>query len=51
METFEVRLWDREEHWFFDVTVEADDTAGAYRILKRDYPPSRYKVAECRKVI
>lgn len=42
---YEVRLWEKAEHWYFDVVVEAENETEARAKIRRDYPAKEYQVA------
>jgi hypothetical protein len=44
MQNFEARIWEKAEHWTFDVTLEATDEVAARAQLKKDYPARSYSV-------
>jgi hypothetical protein len=50
MATFEARIWEKAEHWYFDVKIDAaNETAARVQLLK-DYPRRSYVIREVRSV-
>jgi hypothetical protein len=47
MWNFEARIWEKAEHWTFDVTIQATDEASARLQLKKDYPARSYSIKSC----
>jgi hypothetical protein len=47
---FEVRIWEKAEHWYLDITIEAADENAAYKQLKKDYPPRGYSIRDIRNI-
>lgn len=47
---FDARIYDRKEHWAFDVVVVADDEKGARQALLEFYPVRDYSIKEVRRV-
>ncbi len=50
MKTFEARIWEKAEHWYFDTTIEAADEADAWKKLTKDYPKRSYSIRSVRSV-
>jgi hypothetical protein len=50
MACFEARIWEKAEHWTFDVSLIAADETAARAQLKRDYPARSYSVRDLRSV-
>ena len=46
--TFEARIWEKAEHWYFDVVVTATDETAARKQLAKDYPRRDYSIREIR---
>lgn len=44
MWNFEARIWEKAEHWTFDVTIQATDEAAARAQLKKDYPARSFSI-------
>lgn len=45
---FEVRVWEKAEHWHFDTEVEARDEAHAWSVARREYPAREYSIRDVR---
>jgi hypothetical protein len=50
MKYFDVRIWERGEHWYFDTTIEAKDEKDAWKVAQREYPRRHYSIHEVREV-
>lgn len=48
--TFEARIWEKAEHWYFDVVVIAIDETAAREQLLKDYPRRNYSIREVRAI-
>jgi hypothetical protein len=44
MMNFEARIWEKAEHWYFDITIEAKDEQSARAAMKKDYPARSYSI-------
>jgi hypothetical protein len=42
--TFEARIWEKAEHWTFDVTIRAGSEKEAREQLLRDFPRRSYTI-------
>jgi hypothetical protein len=49
LKTYEVRLWEKAEHWFFDTSVKATDIVAARAALLKDYPRKDYSINDIRE--
>jgi hypothetical protein len=49
MKTFEVRIWEKAEHWSFDINIEATDEKAALIQLRKDYSPRSYRIQDIRE--
>jgi hypothetical protein len=50
MRKFEVTIWEKAEHWTFQVKVEAQDEAAARKQIARDYSRKSYTVRSIHEV-
>lgn len=50
MKTFEARIWEKAEHWYFDTKIEAADEEAAWVQIKKEYPKRSYNIRELRQV-
>lgn len=50
MRNFEAVIWEKAEHWTFDVTIQAADEQAARAQLKRDYPARSYSIRRLQSV-
>ena len=50
MKYFAVRVWEKAEHWHFDVTIEAADEKDAWKVARRDYPRRDYSIRELMEI-
>ena len=50
MKYFDIRVWEKAEHWRFDTTIEAKDEADAWKVARREYPKRDYSVHEVREI-
>lgn len=50
MHTFEVRVWEKAEHWTFDTQVQALDERAAWAQARKEWPKRDYSIREVRKV-
>jgi hypothetical protein len=48
MRKFEVTIWEKAEHWTFEVTIEAKDEADARKRAAKEYPPRSYSIRSIR---
>lgn len=48
MNTFEVRVWEKAEHWYFYAKVEAKDEADAWKVARKEYPKREYSITSVR---
>lgn len=46
---FEATIYEKAEHWTFDVTVKAENDADAWKQLAKDYPKRSYSIRDCRQ--
>jgi hypothetical protein len=46
--TFEARIWEKAEHWYFYATVEASDESQARKLLAKEYPRRSYSITYVR---
>lgn len=44
MQRYEARIWEKAEHWYFYVTIEAASVALARTALIKDYPKRSYTI-------
>jgi hypothetical protein len=51
MKYFDVRIWEKAEHWYFDTTIEAKDERDAWKVALKEYPKREYNVREVREII
>jgi hypothetical protein len=49
MKTYDVRIWERAEHWHFDITITATDVVAARAALLKDYPKRSYTITDIRE--
>lgn len=42
--TYDVRLWDKVEHWYFDITVEAVSEQDLIARVYKMYSRKRYSI-------
>jgi hypothetical protein len=42
--TFEARIWEKAEHWTFDITIRAEDEKEARTQLLRAFPRRSYTI-------
>ena len=42
--TFEARIWEKAEHWTFDITIRAENEKEARAQLLRDFPRRDYTI-------
>jgi len=49
MKRYDVRIWEKAEHWYFDVTIAAPNLVAARQELMRDYPPRSYTITDIRE--
>ncbi len=47
--SYDVRIWEKAEHWTFDTKVEAKDDADAWRVVAKAYPKRSYSVQDIRR--
>lgn len=45
---WEARIYEKAEHWSFDVNIKAKDEAEAYKLLGKDYPKKEYTIQSVR---
>jgi hypothetical protein len=50
MLTFEARIWEKAEHWSFDVKIEAINEDAAWQQVRKDYPHRSYSIRDLREV-
>jgi hypothetical protein len=50
MKTFEIRVWEKAEHWYFDTQIEASDEAAAWRQARKEWPKREYSVRDVRQI-
>lgn len=50
MDLFEARIWERAEHWYFDVTIAAQNETLAWSMLRKDYPKRDYAIRSVRRI-
>ena len=50
MKYFQIRVWPRGGHWYFDVTIEAADERDAWKVAHQEYPRREYSIHEVREV-
>jgi hypothetical protein len=48
LKTYDVRIWEKAEHWHFDITVKATDIVSARNALLKDYPRRDYAITDIR---
>jgi len=49
MKTYDVRVWEKAEHWHFDISVKATDIVAARKALLKDYPKRDYAIIDVRE--
>ena len=49
--TFEVRIWGKAEHWYFDTHIEATSEEAAWKQARKEYPKRDYSICEVRQII
>ena len=47
--TYEAMIYEKAEHWTFDVTVKAESDADAWKLLAKDYPKRSYAIRDVRQ--
>jgi hypothetical protein len=50
MKHFDIRVYEKAEHWYFDTTIDAKDECDAWKVAKKDYPRREYRIVELRKI-
>ena len=45
LKTFEARIWEKAEHWYFYAKTEAKDERDAYVQFKKEWPAREYSVS------
>jgi len=50
MFTFEATIWEKAEHWTFEITVQAKDETEARKRIKAEYPASKYSVRRIQRI-
>jgi hypothetical protein len=50
LKTFEAKIWEKAEHWYFEATVVAEDEVLAWRMFLKDYPPRSYTVSRMHQI-
>jgi hypothetical protein len=48
LRTFEARIWEKAEHWYFYATIEATDETEARKQLAKEYPRRSYSITYVR---
>jgi hypothetical protein len=51
LERYEVRVWEKAEHWSFDTRIEARDEQDAWRVARKEYPKHGYSIRDVRKIV
>lgn len=46
---FEATIYEKAEHWTFDVRLTAESDADAWKQLALEYPKRSYSIRECRQ--
>jgi len=44
MQKFEVTIWEKAEHWTFDINVEAKNEDDMIKKVVKDYPRKSYTI-------
>lgn len=47
--SFEAVIYEKAEHWTFDVALKAETDADAWKQLAKDYPKRSYAIREVRQ--
>jgi hypothetical protein len=48
VQKFEVRVWEKAEHWYFYSTVEAKDERDAWVQARKEWPKKEYRISDVR---
>ncbi len=48
LKSYEVKVWEKAEHWYFYVTVQAVDEAAAWKQARKDWSKREYTIQEVR---
>lgn len=46
LKTFTATMWEKAEHWTFEVVITAKDELSARKQLAREYPRKDYSIRE-----
>jgi len=49
MKIYDLRVWDRREHWYFYASIKAVDIVAAKVAALKDYPREDYTIADIRE--
>ena len=50
MNTYEARIWEKAEHWYFYAKIEAKDERDAYIRLRKEWPAKEYSISQVRSI-
>jgi hypothetical protein len=51
MKYFDIRVYEKAEHWYFDTTIDARDERDAWKVAQKEYPRREYRILELREIV